>query len=187
MGLSQKSMQSMINRIAASQEVIYPTLDTCQKAGFLSVGTGLLLRAGSGATTEVWDISPTPDGQLRLMLRSDLGYDPELRSAKIERKVHKAAKNAVVTPYGEGFLLGKTKEGSPIVAVTVQGEPKRFVLQASEVQPIQDQTRVAITLEAKDPEKTNTKTYLEQYYYSAYGSEEYSKELTKSFGDLWPE
>jgi hypothetical protein len=187
MGLSQKVMQSMISRIAASKEVIYPTLEACEKAGFLSVGTGLLLRAGSGAATEVWDISPTEDGQLRLMLRSDLGYDPELRSAKIERKVYKAAQDAVETPYGVGSLVGKTKEGSPIVAVSVNGESKRFVLQASDVRPVPEQTRVSITLQAKDPEKTSTKEYLEQYYYSAYGSEDYAKELTKSFGDLWPE
>lgn len=184
---TQPRVQSMLNRLAAAKDLIYPDLESCERAGFVSVGTGLLLRAGAGAVTEVWSIEPTQDGQIQLFLRSDLGYDPELRSATIERKVIKASKASVDTPYGPGTLVQTTDAGNPVVAFSVDGQTTRYILNASDVKPMQDQAKVSITLQAKDPEKTSTATYLQQYYYEMYGSEAYAKELASSFGDLWPE
>lgn len=184
---SQSHVQGMLHRLAASQDLIYPDLDACKAAGFISVGTGLLLRAGAKASTEVWSIEPTSEGQLKLLLRSDLGYDPELRSATIERRVIAAKKDAVDTPYGQGVVVSKTKEGSPVVAFSNNGRNERFILNASDVKPVKDEVRTAVVLEAKDPENTSSATYLQQYFYEAYGSDTYASELTKTFGDLWPE
>jgi hypothetical protein len=181
-----ETMKATLSRIATLREVIYPTLEDAKRAGFKSIGCGLLLRAAASGNTEVWAIEPREDGQLQLLIRSDVGYDPELRSATIERKIIAAEKDAVDTPYGRGKLLGKTKDGDPIVMISSKGKEQRYVFPKDKVTAVGDQAITSVRLQAKDPSDTSVKDYVEQMLFSMYGDKEYAKKLAETFGETQP-
>jgi hypothetical protein len=184
-------MSDVIERVAMrvkqAKTEIFGSVQDITRAGYLLCGCGLALRAAEGGATEVWAIEPSGDGAFTLVRRDDLGYEPELRSAKIEKKVIAAERGAVSVPgYGVGKRVGTSKDGGVIVEFQgPDGDAKRFVFSADVVQDIKPTTKVSVRLAARNPEKTSLIDYAEQYYIQAYGAE-YGKELAKTFGALLP-
>lgn len=185
--MSDELIQRVARKVQKAKISVFSSLDEVISAGYSPCGCGLVLRAADDGSTEVWAIEAAGDGNLTVIRRDDLGYDPELRSVSIEKKVVAVEKGTVRVPgYGVGKRVGTSADGGVIVEFySGTDDAKRVVFSADVVEEIRPRTKVAIRLAAKNPETTSLKEYAEQYYVQAYG-EEYGKKLAETFGDLLP-
>lgn len=183
-GSSGRLLGGIARKVSAASRLIYSSLGDIRKDGFLIEKAGLALRAAAHGDTEVWSIEPTLDNQFQMVLRSDLDYDPELRSIRIDRKVVASEKDLVDTPYGVGKQVGKSKNGGVIVEFTRDGStPRRYILDEKTVKAHAASAHITVTAEAKSPAKTPIQEMLKQYYRAIYG-DSYADELTSTFGEL---
>ena len=184
------AIHDSLARLSARKDILYPNLDAIKKAGFVSVGAGLLLRAASPTETEVWSMEARDDGQIQILQAPQYGYAPILLPRDIERKVVASASDAVETSYGPGRQVGETKDGCPIVEIM----SRRYVMAKDQVRKAAAKVEHITKLGAKNPDTTPVVEYARQaaqtegvldetaYYKEAYGPE-YGAELGKTMGE----
>ena len=183
------AISESLSRLSSRKDIVYPNLAAVKKAGFTSVGAGLLLRSASETETEVWRMDARDDGQIQILQAPQYGYAPILLPRDVDRKVIASSDDAVETPYGNGKQVGKTKDGSPIVEIM----SRRYVMASDQVRRPEPKVEKSIRCVAHDPTKTPVTTYIRQaaeegkldeqaYLAEAYGDPEYARQLTQSMG-----
>lgn len=178
--VNTKHVAGTVNRLSTMKEVVFPSLEAAKKAGFRSVGCGLLLQAAADASTVVWQIQPNAGGGIQLTARPDIGYDPELRAVDITRNVIASEEGSVDTPYGRGKRTGSTGEGNAVVEFP---NGKRYIVAAADVTEVKPVSKTSFKMVAKSPTDASVREYLSQMFFAMYGDQKYADELAKTFGE----
>lgn len=165
--------------------LFFPTVEAIKASGFKSMGAGLFVKATDNGRSQVWQMSPTDDGDIRLTSREDFGYNPEICSLAVTKKVCASAPNQVMTEYGQGTLVGDNGDGFSVVAINKNGEEKRWVLKSESIKPVPPEVKINAKAEPMIPSDTPLRVYETQHKVMASLTKEQKAEAKKYFTEAY--